>query len=253
MEIISIRSFLAHGHDYHLYAYEPIENLPVGVVVRDANEILPHSSVFRYTGYETYAGFANFFRYKLLLERGGWWTDTDVVCLRPFEFASPYVFGSETSSRGIVPASAVIRCPAGSKAMAHAWNVCSSKKPELLKWAETGPKLVACVISLFALDPFLLPPEVFCPLSCHDWRKLLDPGTDRDFFEGSFAIHLWNEMWRRDGCDKDGSYPRDCTYERLKEMYLDLPPSTEDLVDPQAESVAWTELSPDAKRERRDK
>ena len=108
--------------------------------------------------------------------------------------------------------------------MAHAWNVCSSKKPELLKWTETGPKLVACVISLFALDPFLLPPAVFCPLSCHDWRKLLDPGTDRDFFEGSFAIHLWNEMWRREGCDKDGSYPRDCTYERLKEMCMDLPP-----------------------------
>jgi Glycosyltransferase sugar-binding region containing DXD motif len=111
MEILSIRSFQVHGHDYHLYAYEPIENLPAGVVVQDANEILPRSSIFQYTGYATYAGFANFFRYKLLLERGGWWADTDVVCLRPFEFAFPYVFGSETCSRGIVPASAVIRCP----------------------------------------------------------------------------------------------------------------------------------------------
>ncbi len=41
------------------------------------------------------ADFANFFRYKLSLEKGGWWTDMDYVCLTPLDFADDLVFGSE--------------------------------------------------------------------------------------------------------------------------------------------------------------
>src|SRR5437764_5386264 len=92
MEILSIRSFLHHGHDYWLYVYEQVPNLPEGAVACDANEILPASSIFQYTDYKYYAGFSNFFRHKLLLERSGWWVDTDIVCLRPFDFAASYAF-----------------------------------------------------------------------------------------------------------------------------------------------------------------
>ena len=30
------------------------------------------------------------------------------------------------------------------------------------------------------------------------------------------CIHLWNEMWRRQGIDKDSSFHKDCFYEKLK-------------------------------------
>ena len=63
-------SFLAHGHDFHLYTYAPIDNVPEGVVMQDANDILPASMIFQYRDHSSYAGFANFFRYKLLLDRG---------------------------------------------------------------------------------------------------------------------------------------------------------------------------------------
>jgi hypothetical protein len=36
----------------------------------------------------------------------------------------------------------------------------------------------------------------------------------------TFAIHLWNEMWRRAGQDKDGQYHPNCLYEALKRAYL---------------------------------
>ena len=175
MEQLSIRSFLQHGHEYHLYGYEPVENLPKGAVARDAREILPAASIFQYADYPSYAGFSNFFRYKLLLERGGWWVDTDLVCLRPFAFPQPYVFASEEIKSGAVPASAVFKCPPGSAAMAQAWQVCSSKAPALLRWGETGPRLVAEMIARFSLESFLHPPAMFCPLSCHDWEALLQP------------------------------------------------------------------------------
>ncbi len=35
--------------------------------------------------------FANFFRYKLLLEKGGWFVDSDTICMRPFDFDNEYV------------------------------------------------------------------------------------------------------------------------------------------------------------------
>ena len=220
MEVLSIRSFLHHGHDYRLYVYEPVMNLPEGAVACDANEILPASSIFQYTDFKSYAGFSNFFRYKLLLERGGWWVDTDIVCLRPFDFAAPYVFASEMIKSGAVPASAVLKCPADSEAMDYAWRVCASKEPALLKWGEIGPKLVAEVITRFSLEAFLHPPVVFCPVSCHNWESLLARETVSRPAEASYSIHLWNEMWRYHGRNKDESYPSDCTYGRLQNMYL---------------------------------
>jgi mannosyltransferase OCH1-like enzyme len=73
MERLSIASFLTNGHEYHLYVYEEIENAPEGTVLKAANEILPESMIFQYKKYPSHAGFSNFFRYKLLLEKGGGW------------------------------------------------------------------------------------------------------------------------------------------------------------------------------------
>src|SRR6266576_4985185 len=95
MEQLSIDSFMRNGHEYHLYIYDEPKNVPVGAVIKDANEILPAASVFQYKQYPSYSGFSNFFRYKLLLERGGWWVDTDVICLRAFDFPETQVFASE--------------------------------------------------------------------------------------------------------------------------------------------------------------
>jgi hypothetical protein len=39
---------------------------------------------------------------------------------------------------------------------------------------------------------------------------------------GAHARHspVWNELWRREGRDKDAPYPRGCLYEDLKKRYL---------------------------------
>ena len=52
MEQLAIRSFLHHGHGYHLYTYDPpsVENLPPGAEELDAEAILPNSAIFEYTG-----------------------------------------------------------------------------------------------------------------------------------------------------------------------------------------------------------
>jgi hypothetical protein len=215
MERLSIESFLRHGHEFHLYTYDAVEGVPAGAVIREGREILPKERIFFYRDFPSVSGFSNFFRYKLLLDRGGWWVDADMVCLRPFVFDTPHVFASEVSKGVTCVSSGAIRAPRGSEAMSWAWDVCQSKDPSTLRWGETGPALVATAVERFSLQNAVQPPEIFCPLPYADWHRLLDadapplPGT-------SVALHLWNEMWRREGCDKDAAHDPRCLYERLK-------------------------------------
>lgn len=221
MEQLSIFSFLQNGHDYHLYVYDEVKNIPAGTVIRDANEILPAARIFQYKHRPSYAGFANHFRYKLLLEQGGWWADTDTVCLKAFDFPDEYVFSSEINHRGVeVVASGIIKVPAGSSIMAYAWKVCESKNPNRLVWGETGPKLMAKAVRKFSLKGYKKGSRVFCPVDYEEWQTVLQPDVVLSLDDRTFAIHLWNEMWRLAGQDKNAQYHERCLYEKLKRTYL---------------------------------
>jgi mannosyltransferase OCH1-like enzyme len=221
MEQLSISSFLANGHDYHLYVYDEVKNVPAGVVIRDAGEILPAAQIFQYKHRPSYAGFSNCFRYKLLLERGGWWVDTDTICLKAFDFAEEYVFSTEINHRGReVVNNGMIKAPVDSSVMAYAWKVCQTKNPNRLVWGETGPRLMAKAVRKLSLERYRKAALVFCPINYQDWPRVLQPGFEVILDERTFAIHLWNEMWRVAGQDKDAQYPQSCLYEELKRTYL---------------------------------
>lgn len=221
MEELSISSFLRNGHDYHLYVYEDVKNVPAGTLLMDANEILPASRIFQYKRSPSYAGFANFFRYKLLLERGGWWADTDTVCLKPFDFAEEYVFSSEINDKGReVVNSGVIKASVESSVMAYAWEVCQTKNPARLIWGETGPRLMAKAVKKFSLQRYQKGHHVFCPVDYEEWRRVLESGSEISLDFGTYGIHLWNEMWRAAGQDKNAQYQQNCLYEQLKRSYL---------------------------------
>jgi mannosyltransferase OCH1-like enzyme len=225
MEQLSISSFLLNRHEYHLYVYDKPKNVPAGTVVKDAVEILPASRIFQYKHFPTYAGFANFFRYKLLLERGGWWADTDAICLKPFDFSEPHVFATEICDGQEVVTSGIIKAPKGSPAMAYAWEACRAKEPDKLGWGETGPRLMNEAVKNLSLSKYRQPSHVFCPVDYLNWRKVLDPHWPAPLDENSYAIHLWNERWRAAGQDKNARYHQDCLYEQLKKKYFRVPPS----------------------------
>ena len=98
LEQLSIKSFLANGHEYHLYVYDDIKNIPKGTIVKDANEIIDSSEIYKNT-YQSpeygYLGFSDYFRVKLIYDKGGYWVDTDLVCLKHFDFEEDYVFSPE--------------------------------------------------------------------------------------------------------------------------------------------------------------
>ncbi len=226
LEQLSIRSFLANGHEVHLYLYEQVEGVPSGTRVRNAERVLPRSSLFLYREHPSYAGFSNFFRYRLLLEKGGWFVDLDNVCLRPFDFADDYVFSSEAVLEGGTKANlGAIKVPAGCDLMADLWRQCEAFDVSKLVWGQCGPNLMAESIRRHGLDAFVQPPQAFCPLSWWEWRDLLDPAAACDPPpEDAYAIHLWNEMWRRAGVDKFAKAAAGSLYARLQNRF---PPARE--------------------------
>jgi hypothetical protein len=72
----------------------------------------------------------------------------------------------------------------------------------------------------FTLESYLKSYQVFCPFGFEDWEMVLDSNPTCDFDESTYAIHLWNEMWRRRGQDKDQPLHPQCLYEQLKRKYL---------------------------------
>jgi len=225
LERLSIQSFLDHGHQYHLYAYRELADLPAGAILKDANEILSASLIFQYNDRKTYAAFSNVFRYKLLLERGGIWADTDVVGLRPFDLADEHVFASELVQRrdgagfDVIVSTCVIKAPIGSPVMARALEAGLSKDWSTVRWGELGPRLFAPVVAGQGLQCFVQPPAVFCSIGPLEWRRLIDPQPPPLPSE-AYALHFWNEMWRRAGQDKGAEYPSSCLYESLKRRHL---------------------------------
>ncbi len=126
LELLTINSFLHHGHAFVLWTYGAIDNVPGSVQINDANDIIDEANVFKYPddsklkwGKGSYAGFSDIFRYKLLYEKGGWWVDMDLTCLKPFDFEEDYFFRSHWKYKVVGNA---MKCPKGSKLMLDCYN-----------------------------------------------------------------------------------------------------------------------------------
>lgn len=219
MERMSINSFLMNGHEYHMYVYSDVEGVPEGTILKDAAEIVPEDRIFTYAD-GSYAGFADIFRYKLLLEKGGYWVDSDLICIQQFRWETEYLFGQERTDEGSHVNCGVIKAPPNSPIMRHCCDLSSSKDPDRIVWEEIGPSLLNNAVKSFELTRYIVPCDTFYAIDFRNWRDIID-GDRYISFEGNvYAVHLWNELWRRNHVDKDAVYHPKSLYESFKRKYL---------------------------------
>jgi len=222
MQRLSICSFLDHGHDFHLYAYDDISDVPSGTTLCDAAAIFPREKVFQHKqgfGKGSYSTFSNLFRYKLILDRGGWWVDTDLVCLRRFDLDADFVFATENEGGAALTATCAFKCPRGAPMLQYCLEIGESKNPDDLKWSEIGPYLFDEAVNRFGLTAHKVAPPLFNPINTWEFDDVLKPDFDVTRLSGSYGLHLWNQIWRHEQRDPDTTAHPESLYARLKRQY----------------------------------
>lgn len=221
-ELLSINSYLFHGHQYELFTYSQICNVPEGVIIKNANEIIPESEIFTFTlgrHNKSLSMFSDLFRYRLLYLTGGWWSDLDMICLKPYDFDQDYVFAQEKHRDGRINVNgSVIKAPISAPIMSYCYDYAKeqSKSDQNMKWAATGPILLDKAVGEFQLTDFVVPINFFTPIGYYEIQKFFtelkpDPVT--------YSIHLYNEIWGMYHISKRGIYPKNSLFESLKKQY----------------------------------
>ncbi|MDD4576698.1 MAG: glycosyltransferase [Bacteroidales bacterium] len=205
IELLCIHSFLEHGHEFHLWVYEKIQTpLPNTVILENASMIIPKEEVFCYQntnqyghGKGSYAGFSDIFRYKLLYEYGGWWTDMDVICLKPLNFADEYVFRTHHDFPVV---GNIMKCPKGSPLMLDCYQEAKLSVTSENKDWNKPIEILNRNIEKNQLGKYIK--EISNPDS---WlvvaRFLL---RNEKINSKWYVLHLLNEEWRRNKIDKNG-------------------------------------------------
>jgi hypothetical protein len=201
-----LESFLNLDHTVELYTYEEVLNVPPGVKIKRAEEIMPRSQIFQYQvgeGKGSYSACSNLFRYLLLFEKGGIWVDLDIYALKPLDYEADYVFASETVrlETDRILASCFIKTPARSPLMAKCLEIAQSVDPKKLEWGQVGPQLLTQQVKKFKLENYVLPSWEICPLGWDETELLTDPNLVWHPPRRAKAVHLVNEIWRRNQID----------------------------------------------------
>jgi hypothetical protein len=181
-----------------LYAYDDVANVPAGCAMADAATVVPREHLFvhdepLHAG--SVAAFSDLFRYLLLERDGGWWVDTDVICLSDAIPDDEYVFAEQEPG---LYNGAVLRAPAGSlflrAARARAESVGAAARHMSI-----GPALVTELVAELGLEDRAWEPALVYPLGWRQALDVLDPRQVRTVEErcaGSLFLHVWNEILR---------------------------------------------------------
>jgi hypothetical protein len=232
METLCIRSYLSHGHEFHLYTYGDVGNIPEGTTLRDANEVMPQSVAdkFKYK-----ANFSDYFRFTMLL-KGGWYVDMDSICLRPLDFSSEYIFGScgcdtmynpvsdLSSSVGKFIGSAFIKVPDSNEVMEYCRGCVENWVQGAEQIYDEPMRIVQRAIVKFGFEEYVQAPIVFDPVPYYRLVEVVNPATSWDL-KKAYVVHLSRSGWlggsaAHQELNVDGKYSANCLFEQLKKKYL---------------------------------
>lgn len=224
---LSLKSFLLCDYDVILYTYEYLENVPNGICVKDANEILDSSKIFRYKGgFKTYSGFANLFRYKRLYEYGGTWLDLDVLLIKRLSDENIIICSQTQEDIYSSPNNAILRFPAKDSLVKTMLDF-AEKRGSDVTHGETGPLLVRKMLntSFVEYNKFL---KHFNYSNVVNWNDVNDYLKSPETFfnnlnsEEIFGFHLFNTFFK-----KIEEFPDESLYTILKNIILNSSSSEE--------------------------
>lgn len=212
-EISCLTSFVKHNWEVRLWTFGGIQ-APPGVLLCDADQFFKVEDIQTFVQKKKVgclAAFSDAFRYSVLERDGGWWFDTDCVCLKDQSYFSNLsadkniIAGYESSE---VINGAVLNIP-------NKTILLSTKKllNEILEirnrrvgWGEIGPRLITQIVKVYNLENEILSSEYFYPVTPKQALMALDADKLNELTirsKNSYVYHYWSEMISRAGVNKN--------------------------------------------------
>ena len=194
-EELSLLSFVRQGHEVELYSYEDVA-VPDGVRLVDANSIMREADVFAYTSGPakgSFAAFSNLFRFKMLAEHGGIWSDADVLCIRPFFDLPAASIGQVCKFTPEYLNTAILKFPIGNAVCVDVYEHLADEGSNISLGASS--ELLTQAANRHRDDRELLPVDAFYPLTWKETSLLVDPDQYEkcsSMLASSYAVHWWN-------------------------------------------------------------
>lgn len=221
---LSLTSFLKHGFRVTLWSYEPEAHALCGASVRDAAEILPEGRDLD----ASFAYLSSLFRYRVLADMGGAWSDMDIVALtdspdiravplvasekrRPFRHKEPTATAESLTQ--------ITNCfmanpePMAGDLWHRAAALVANLKAADQTWENVGPHMLnRLMLEDLGHGVTILDPDIVDPIS---WWNV--PGS---FMEArdpppSPFMHMYASIWAKRGVNADDAFPADSMAGRL--------------------------------------
>ena len=225
---VCMKSFIDFGHVLNAYLFQDLD-VPAGVRVLDANNILPREELFLF--HKSPSAFSNIFRYKLLLENGGWWVDTDVLCLTDSIPDCEYAWAQQDPDQ---INGAILKFPAGDKLCAKLLRHSLERAKSISTWGQLGPGLLTDQL------PSGLPPnhfgsrKEFYPthwVEAHMCWMEGESGFIENKIVDSMFLHMWSSVLVKMKINLNSRPPRGSYFEKLIPQYLFVDGSNSELKD----------------------
>jgi mannosyltransferase OCH1-like enzyme len=212
-----LQSFVRRGHRVHLYTYDEIE-VPPGVEVMPAAEVVPRSQIFYFDNLDNniprdISPFSDFFRFRLLLERGGWYVDTDVLCLAATFPACAFAWAQELPE--MAPhkiGTSQIKFPAGDPIARRLYEECDRLRPTFTIREQLGPFLISEILAEYPVpDSHFGNPDAFYPLRWIETYKLWLPSYRAEIARkanDALFINCYNSLFSYMKLSNSGLPPR---------------------------------------------
>ncbi|OUS19452.1 hypothetical protein DI396_08800 [Litorivita pollutaquae] len=232
LEQLCLKSFVDAGHHVKLYHYGALQNVPDGIELADANEVLPDYNVLTHARTGSPALHSDIFRYKMLEQNTDTiWADTDAYCVKRFETPNGHFYGWESDKHinggvlGLPKDSDTLRALLDFTSDEYAipeyygedyvkeledardagHPIHASEQP----WGVWGPHAVTHFLHKTGEAKYALPQEGLYPFTFRDRRMMLKRNFDTSPYvtENTYSIHLYGRRMRARLVEKEGGAP----------------------------------------------
>jgi hypothetical protein len=232
LEQLCLKSFVDAGHHVILYHYGPLQGVPDGLELRDANAILPRTNFLKHERTGSPALHSDLFRYKMLEQNDRMiWADTDAYCVKKFQTPNGHFYGWESDKHinggvlGLPKDSDTLRelldytqdefaIPSWygpeyerelEEKKAAGTPVHASEQP----WGVWGPHAVTHFLHKTGEAKFALAQDGLYPFLYKDRRNMLKRNfnTTGIITDNTYSIHLYGRRMRARLVEKEGGKP----------------------------------------------